>query len=117
MRIALAGPCGSGKSALAERLRQAGYEASPVAQEHSYVPDMWQRVARPDVLIYLDASLETIRQRLGCSWEERWLDLQRQRLCHARERCDLYLPTDGKTLDQLTEEVLRFLAGLQGRRA
>ncbi len=110
MRIALAGPCGSGKSALAERLRQAGYEAHPVAQEHSYVPDMWRRLNCPDFLIYLDASLETIQERLGRPWEARWLELQRERLRHAREHCDLYLPTDGKSLDQLVEEVLRFLA-------
>lgn len=115
MRIALAGPCGSGKSALAERLRQAGYEATPVAQEHSYVPDMWQRLAHPDVLIYLDASLETIRERLGCAWEECWLELQRLRLHHAREHCDLYLPTDGRSLDQLVEEVLRFLAAREAQ--
>lgn len=116
MRIALAGPCGSGKSALAERLRQAGHEASPVAQEHSYVPDMWQRVGHPDVLIYLDASLETIRERLGRPWEEHWLELQRERLRHAREHCDLYLCTDGKSLDELVEEVLHFLAGREARR-
>ncbi|MGC8839383.1 MAG: hypothetical protein ACP5UM_13315 [Anaerolineae bacterium] len=117
MRIALVGPCGAGKSALAERLRRAGYEASPVAQEHSYVPDMWQRVARPDILIYLDASLETIQERLGRPWEKRWLEVQCLRLRHAREHCDLYLPTDGKGLDELTEELLHFLAGWQGRRA
>lgn len=115
MRIALVGPCGSGKSALAERLRQAGYEASPVAQEHSYVPDMWRRMCNPDILIYLDASLETIQARLRRPWEERWLELQRARLRHAREHCDLYLCTDGKSLDQLVEEVLRFLAGRESQ--
>lgn len=109
MRVVVAGPCGSGKSALAERLRQAGHHASAIAQEHSYVPDMWQRLGNPDVLIYLDASLETIQQRLGRRWEPGWLELQRERLRHARQHCDLYLSTDGKSLDEVAQEALRFL--------
>ena len=38
-------------------------DARHVVQGHSHVPDMWQRVTQPDLLIYLDASLEVIRQR------------------------------------------------------
>ncbi|MBC7225068.1 MAG: hypothetical protein H5T59_12485 [Anaerolineae bacterium] len=113
MRVVVAGPCGSGKSALAARLREAGYQASAVAQEHSYVPDMWQRLGNPDVLIYLDASLETIQRRLGRRWEQGWLELQRERLLHAREHCDLYVATDDKSLEEVAQEVLRFLAERQ----
>ncbi|MGQ9584425.1 MAG: hypothetical protein ACUVXG_03395 [Anaerolineae bacterium] len=109
MKVVVAGPCGAGKSTLVEQLREAGYQASPVAQEHSYVADMWRRLARPDVLVYLDASLETIRERLGVPWEAAWLAAERHRLRHAREHCTLYVCTDGKSAEEVAAEVLRFL--------
>ena len=63
MRIKMVGPCASGKSMLAASLRELGYDARSAAQDHSYVPDMWQRINPPDVLIYLDVTLETAQQR------------------------------------------------------
>ena len=41
LRIAVVGPCASGKSTFAKALKAAGYEARHPAQEHSYVPNMW----------------------------------------------------------------------------
>jgi len=111
VRVVVAGPCGAGKSALVENLREAGYQVSSVAQEHSYVPDMWQRLSKPDLLIYLDASLGTIQDRLGVSWDEAWLEDQHHRLRHAREHCALYVCTDGKTVEEVAAEVLGFLEG------
>ena len=61
--IAVVGVCASGKSTLVRGLQARGWNARHVVQEHSYVPDMWQRITQPDLLICLDASLEIIRQR------------------------------------------------------
>ncbi len=117
MRVKVVGPCGSGKSALAARLREWGYDASPAAQDHSYVLDMWQRINPPDVLIYLDVSLRTAHQRgrTGTGWDQSYLDEQHQRLRHARTHCDLYLPTDDLTEDQVLAQVVGFLQQLGAR--
>jgi hypothetical protein len=111
VRIKVVGPCGSGKSTLAERLRAAGYQASSAAQDHSYVPDMWQRLNPPDLLVYLDVSLEEAqrRGRTGFGWNQEYLDRQKARLRHAREHCDLYLATDGLDEEEVTARVEEWL--------
>ncbi|MFQ5856912.1 MAG: AAA family ATPase, partial [Anaerolineae bacterium] len=96
-RIAVVGPCGSGKSTLARQLRALGYRVREPAQEHSGVPDMWQRMTAPDVLIYLDAELPTIAQRRNIRWGQDYLDELNRRLRHARRHASFYLPTDGLT--------------------
>lgn len=113
MRIKIVGPCASGKSVLAAGLRELGYDASSAAQDHSYVPDMWQRLNPPDVLVYLDLGLETAwqRGRIGVGWDQAYLDEQHHRLRHAREHCDLYLPTDGLGADEVLARVVDFLSG------
>lgn len=108
-RIAVVGPCGSGKSTLARRLRTLGYQVREPAQEHSGVPDMWQRLTAPDVLIYLDAQLPTIARRQRIQWGQDYLDELKRRLGHARRHAHLYLPTDGLTPDQILHRVERFL--------
>ena len=115
MRIKIVGPCASGKSTLAARLRALGYKASSAAQDHSYVPDMWQRVNPPDLLIYLDVTLETAwqRGRAGAGWNQDYLDEQHHRLRHARAYCDLYLPTDGLTEKEVEARVLDYLKVLE----
>jgi deoxyadenosine/deoxycytidine kinase len=111
MRIKVVGPCAAGKSTLAAGLRRLGYDASSAAQDHSYVPDMWQRLQPPDFLIYLDVTLETAQQRgrAGAGWDQRYLDEQHERLRHARAHCDLYLPTDDLSQAQVLEQVVEFL--------
>lgn len=109
-RIVVVGPDAVGKSTLAARLQTLGYNAHSCAQEHSYVPDMWRRVARPDFLIYLDASLETIARRRAIDWGQARLDALKARLAHARRHCDLYLPTDDLTPDQVVQQVCAALA-------
>jgi len=94
-RVAVVGPCASGKSVLVARLRAAGYDARHPAQEHSYVPDMWRRLTRPEVLIYLDLSLPELLRRRHVDMTSDHLDEQRRRLAHARRHCDLYVHTDG----------------------
>lgn len=64
MIIGIVGPCGAGKSSVASALKSHGYPIRHIAQEHSYVPDMWRRLTNPDILIYLDVSYEnTILRR------------------------------------------------------
>ena len=105
------GPCTSGKSTLAKVLRAAGYEARQPAQEHSYVPAMWQKLTQPDILIYLDVDYETvIARRPKNSGSRQRLEEQHQRLSHARRHCDFYLDTSNLTAAQVQVQVLSFLA-------
>lgn len=110
LRVAVVGPCASGKSTLINALRAAGYEARHTAQEHSYVPEMWQLISKPDVLIYLDVDYETAKRRRPTldGGTER-LMLQQQRLAHARQHCHLYLDTSLMTEKQVQDETLSFL--------
>jgi hypothetical protein len=73
---------------------------------------MWQVLSRPDVLIYLDASEEVTRNRGQQHYVPGHVQVQRRRLSHARAHCDLYVPTDGLTEEQVLERVSQFLAGL-----
>ena len=118
MHIKVVGPCASGKSTLVAGLRQLGYDADSAAQDHSYVPDMWQRLHPPDLLIYLDLTLETAQQRgrAGLGWDQRYLDEQHERLRHARAHCDLYLPTDGLSKAQVLQRVIEFVSAVENAR-
>ncbi|MEJ2560377.1 MAG: hypothetical protein P8186_29995 [Anaerolineae bacterium] len=109
-RLVVVGPDAAGKSELVGRLRGLGYNAGSCAQEHSYVRDMWRRLARPDFLIYLDARLETIARRRVIDWGQERLDELNARLAHAREHCDLYLPTDDLEAPEVVERVCAALA-------
>lgn len=109
MKIGIVGPCGVGKSTLAHRLAALGYDAHDIAQEHSLVPTMWREISSPDVLIYLDASLATIRQRLGVDWDQDYLDELIDRVKNARAQAHFVLPTDDMTEEQVTERIHEFL--------
>ena len=115
MRIKVVGPCASGKSVLVARLRALGRDAHSAAQDHSYVPDMWQRLNPPDLLIYLDVTLAEAwkRGRSGIGWDQAYLDEEHYRLRHARAHCDFYLLTDGLTEEGVLQEVMAFLASLE----
>jgi ABC-type glutathione transport system ATPase component len=107
--IGIVGPCGAGKSTLAEGLIRIGYQARAIAQEHSYVGDMWQRLTRPSVLIFLQASCAVGGLRRQMKWTEfEWLD-QQHRLAHARGFADLFLDTDPLNIDEVLARVLKFL--------
>ncbi len=108
--VKVVGVCASGKSTLVRGLRAMGYNARAVAQEHSYSPDMWLRRSKPDFLVFLDASLETIRERLNKKSFRPWmLEKQRARLAHARSHADLYFPTDKFTIEEVLERVVSAL--------
>jgi deoxyadenosine/deoxycytidine kinase len=97
--IGIVGPCGAGKSSLAERLSPYYSTVRAIAQEHSYVPTMWQRLTNPDVLIYLDASYPVTIQRRQLNWTEAEYQIELERLAHARQHADITIQTDGLDLD------------------
>jgi guanylate kinase len=109
-RVVVVGPDAAGKSTLVRRLRALGYNARSCAQEHSYVPDMWRVLARPDFLVFLDARLETIAQRRRIGWGQERLDRLGERLADARRHCDLYLPTDGLSPRDVADRVVEAVA-------
>jgi len=113
LRIAVVGPCSSGKSTLTTALKAAGYEARHPAQEHSYVPNMWQRLSQPDLLIYLDVDYANARaRRPHIDGGPQRLAEQRHRLRHALEKCDLYLDSSGLSVVEVETAVFNFLANL-----
>jgi deoxyadenosine/deoxycytidine kinase len=114
--VAIVGPCASGKSTLAEALKARGFRVREVAQEHSYVPAMWQRMTNPDVLIFLDASFEVSTSRKALDWSVSEYEEEQRRLAHARECCDLYLLTDRMKPEDVLQAVLNAL-GLEDQSA
>jgi deoxyadenosine/deoxycytidine kinase len=107
--IGIVGPCGSGKSTLVERLKQNGIPARQISQEHSYVPNMWQRLTHPDFLIFLDASFNVATQRRSLTWSLQEYQEQQHRLGHAREHADLYILTDLLSPVAVAVQVMDFL--------
>lgn len=93
--IAIVGVCAAGKSTLAAGLRNRGYNARGILQEHSYVPTMWQKITRPDILIYLDASLDNVRlRRNDPGFPAELYEQELIRLHHARAHCHFFINTD-----------------------
>jgi cytidylate kinase len=107
--IGVVGPCGSGKSTLVAGLEKYGYECRHIAQEHSYVQVMWQRIAKPDVLIYLNASFPVSTTRRKLNWQKKDHDEQLRRLSHARKNASLLVETDHLTPEQVLQKVLDYL--------
>jgi len=117
MKVAVVGVCASGKSTLASALKQFGIEAVDVAQEHSLVPHMWQVITRPDVLIYLDASQETVRARWPFKGDVDFVDEQARRLKHARAHADLIVAVDHLNERQVLALVLSKLDEIHEHRS
>jgi deoxyadenosine/deoxycytidine kinase len=112
LQIIIVGPCASGKTTLVRNLWARGYAgARVVAQEHSGVLDLWKMRGKPDVLIYLDAQLDTIAARQHrTDWTVEYLSEQLRRLHGAWLACDLYLPTDDLNPPEVLDRVLKFLS-------
>ena len=104
--IGIVGPCGSGKSTLSARLAERGLGARAIAQEHSYVPAMWQRLTNPGLLVFLQASYSVCTQRRQLSWTEQEYEEQLRRLAHAYAHADLRVDTDPLTPDEVLAAVL-----------
>ena len=107
--IGIVGPCASGKSTLIDGLNRLGYHTRHIAQEHSYVPNMWKRITNPDFLVYLHASYETCTQRRKLNWtNEDYLE-QLRRLLHARDHADLMIETDFLTPAEVLSKLIEYL--------
>jgi deoxyadenosine/deoxycytidine kinase len=109
MLIGVVGPCGAGKSSLVAGLKAEGFLVRHIAQEHSYVPDMWKRLSNPDILIYLDVSYENTILRRKLDWTDAEYEEQLHRLRHARQYADLYLDTNFLTLGEVLHTALSFI--------
>lgn len=108
VHIGVVGPCKSGKSTLVRGLQSAEYEATQIAQEHSFAPRMWQQIAKPDILIYLHCDYKTTVAR-GINWMQSEYDDQQPRLAHAREHADLEIVTDSINPDLVLQKVLEYI--------
>ena len=97
--------CASGKSTLIEKLHRLGFHCRHIAQEHSYVPDMWQRLTNPDLLIYLSVSYEKTIERRNLNWTRHEYQVQLDRLSHAHENADHIIETDEYSADEVAEVV------------
>ena len=107
--IGIVGPCAAGKTTLATSLKRIGIQARHIAQEHSYVPNMWQRITHPEILIFLDASYPLTLERRRLDWTYPEYAEQQHRLRHARQHADLYVNTDDLTPEEVLTTVLDFL--------
>jgi deoxyadenosine/deoxycytidine kinase len=107
--IGVVGPCGAGKSTLVAGLSDLGFRARGIAQEHSFAPSMWQRITKPDILIYLDVSYENTIRRRKLDWTLKEYAEQLYRLRHAREHADLYIDTNPLTILEVLKRVVNFL--------
>jgi deoxyadenosine/deoxycytidine kinase len=110
--IGIVGPCSAGKSTLIGRLKELGYSCRHIAQEHSYVPDMWQRLVNPIVLIYLDVSYAVSMKRRPLNLNRAEFGEQKNRLTHAFQNADLSIHTDELTPDGVQNLVVKFLRKL-----
>lgn len=90
--IVVVGPCASGKSTLAVGLIGLGYRARVVGQEHSEIERLWQR-HDPAVVIGLQASLETVRNRRGHDWSASVYAHQQRRLVPAMAAAAVVIDT------------------------
>ena len=113
-KIGVVGPCAAGKTTLIAGLKAHDYQVKHIAQEHSYVPDMWKRLTNPDFLIYLDVSYPISMKRRALNWNQQEFDEQVRRLTHARQHADFYLKTDFLTSQEVLDRVLGFIASVSG---
>jgi len=111
--VGIVGPCGAGKSTLVNALQALGFRCRHIAQEHSYVPHMWQRISHPDVLIFVHASFATCTARRRLTWSEADYIEQLRRLEHARAHADLTIETDNLSPGEVLAQARAFL----GRRS
>jgi guanylate kinase len=107
--IGVVGPCASGKSTLIAGLTRLGYRTRHIAQEHSYVKDMWHRLTNPDILVFLDAAHLTTCRRRKLDWTEADWQEQQNRLSHARANADLYIDTDNSSIEEVLNRVITFV--------
>ena len=107
--VGIVGPCCAGKTTLARLLQAQGFNAKPIAQEHSFAPRMWQQIGHADLLVYLDVSHPVALQRRWMNWQPADLEEQHRRLGHARQHASLYVDTDPLNIEAVQAHVSQFL--------
>jgi hypothetical protein len=108
--IKVVGLSASGKSTLVALLRQCGYHARPVSQEHSHVATLWRQFDLPRVLIYLETTLAAQQQRRpDVTWTQEELLVEQERLAHARDHADLRIDTTELKTNEVAQIALTFL--------
>ena len=113
--IGIVGVCASGKSTLINGLSRLGYSCRHIAQEHSYVQNMWKRVTNPDILIYLETSYSSTIRRKNLNWTENEYNEQIQRLSNAKAEAQIIINTDLFTPEKLIEYTVEQLSLLNYR--
>jgi len=108
--IGVVGPCAAGKTTLVEGLNSLGIKCRHIAQEHSYVPEMWKKFTNPDVLVYLDVSYPLTITRRQLNWTEAEYQEQLHRLRNAHEKADLFIQTDRLSPKEVLQVVLNFIS-------
>ncbi len=107
--IGIVGVCASGKSTLIKALTAQGYRCRHIAQEHSYVPDMWKRLSNPDILVFLEVSYEKTLERKKLNWTRGEYETQLNRLQHAFHHADIVINTESldprQVMDRVTAEI------------
>lgn len=107
--IGIVGPCAAGKTTLIKKLSDLGISAKHIAQEHSFVPAMWELLTSPDILIFLDVSFEESMRRRKQDWDLKDYQEQHHRLRHARQNAALYLDTTNLSPENVLSQVLQFI--------
>ena len=102
--VLIVGVCASGKTTLSTGLRELGYNARSLAQEHSASPRLWQ-YRQPDFLILLDCEYSTIQQRKQIAWGLKRYGKQQEMLQNAREHADMIVHTDSFSPEELVSYV------------
>ncbi len=106
LKIVIVGVCTSGKTSVCNTLKELGYDAYTVAQEHSSVPHMW-RLRNPDVVVYLYCDLETVRKRRAVYWGRKLFETQLHRLSDARKHSHVFIDTTELQVEDTVQKVLQ----------
>jgi thymidylate kinase len=111
LRVGVVGPCGSGKTTLIHLLqvKRRDVDFRHIAQEHSYVADMWLRLVDPDILIFLEVSYNVATSRRRLNWREAEYQEQLRRLRHARQHASLVIATDQLSQEQIAKQASDFI--------
>jgi deoxyadenosine/deoxycytidine kinase len=107
--IGIVGPCAAGKSTLIAELKRSGFNARQIAQEHSYVPDMWRRITNPDILIFLEVSYSNTVFRRKLDWTKDEYIEQLNRLNHAYTHANIIVDTNNLTPKEVLIKVIKLL--------